>query len=62
VGTRNIKAWQLVTKAYDLSDSYIKSNIFEARRLAETALELDTNYCFAWVTLGWTYWQEAYCA
>lgn len=60
-GTQNVKAWQLCLAATDLQDSYIKANVLEARRISAQALELDPDYCYARVTLGWTYWQEIYC-
>ena len=60
-GTRSIKAWLLCLAATDLQDSYIKENVLEARRLANKALQLDSNYCYAWVILGWAHWQDIYC-
>ena len=59
-GTRDIKAWELVLNASDLQDSYIHQNILESRIMINAALEIDPGYCFAWVSLGWSYWQEAY--
>jgi len=49
-----------VLNASELQDSYVHQNILEARNLINTALEIDPEYCFAWVSLGWIYWQEAY--
>ena len=60
-GTTSVNAWEYCTQAADLTDSYIRENVAEARRLAKLSLEIDPEYCFAWVILGWTYWQEAYC-
>jgi len=59
-GTGNIKAWELVLTAVDLQDTYIQKNILEARSMALEAIRLDPNYPYAWVCLGWTYWQEIY--
>jgi TolB-like protein/DNA-binding SARP family transcriptional activator/Tfp pilus assembly protein PilF len=59
-GTTNIKAWQLTLEAVDLQDTYIRENILEARALAKEATRLDPGYPYAWVSLGWTYWQEVY--
>ncbi len=60
-GTGNINAWVNCLAATDLQDSYIKDNVMEARRLAQSALQLDSAYTYAWVILGWTHWQEIYC-
>jgi TolB-like protein/lipoprotein NlpI len=59
-GTTNVKAWQLTLEAIDLQDTYIQKNILEARNLAKQAIELDPDYPYAWVSLGWSYWQEVY--
>jgi adenylate cyclase len=58
--TTNVKAWQLTLEAIDLQDTYIQKNILEARNLAKQAIELDPDYPYAWVSLGWSYWQEVY--
>ncbi|HUV21362.1 MAG TPA: tetratricopeptide repeat protein [Gammaproteobacteria bacterium] len=60
-GTRNVKAWELVLLAGDLQDSYIQQNVMDARKMILQAIELDPNYAYARVALGWTHWQEAYC-
>ena len=59
-GTSNVRAWELIMTAVDLGDTYIRRNILDARRMAEQAIELDPAYPYAWIALGWTYWQEAY--
>jgi len=58
-GTKSVKAWELVSMAWDLQDSYIKDNMLEARRQVDKALQLDPEYSTAWVVLGWTHWQAA---
>ncbi len=58
--TENLKAWECCIRAGELADSYITSNILEARRLIAIALAEDPNYSTAWATLGWINWQEAY--
>jgi len=58
-GTRSIKAWELVSMAWDLQDSYIEDNMLKARRQVDKALKLDPEYSAAWVVLGWTHWQAA---
>ena len=59
-GTTSIKAWQLTLAAIDLQDTYIRENILEARSMAKQAIDLDPAYPYAWVVLGWTFWQEVY--
>jgi TolB-like protein/predicted Zn-dependent protease len=59
MGTRSIKAWELVSMAWDLQDSYIKDNMLKAQQLINEALKLDPEYSAAWVVLGWTHWQAA---
>jgi|GEM_PF-429804 len=59
-GATSIKAWELTLAAVDLADTYIRQNILDARAMVNEAIQLDPDYAFAWITLGWTYWQEAY--
>jgi TolB-like protein/Tfp pilus assembly protein PilF len=59
-GATSIRAWELTLAAVDLQDSYIRRNILEAREMARQAIELDPGYAYAWITYGWTFWQEAY--
>ena len=59
-GTTNIKVWELTLTAVDLQDTYIQQNIVAARALLQQAIALDPDYCYAWIFLGWTHWQEAY--
>jgi tetratricopeptide (TPR) repeat protein len=59
-GTTNVKAWELTLTAIDLTDTYIRQNILDARAMIKQALELDPGYPYAWVLLAWTYWQEVY--
>jgi TolB-like protein/cytochrome c-type biogenesis protein CcmH/NrfG len=59
-GATSIRAWEMTLAAVDLSDTYIRQNILDARAMVNEAIRLDPNYAYAWITLGWTYWQEAY--
>ncbi|MDH3448188.1 MAG: tetratricopeptide repeat protein [Gammaproteobacteria bacterium] len=59
-GTSNIKAWELTLTSIDLADTYIRQNILDARAMAKEAVELDPDYAYAWISLGWTFLQEAY--
>lgn len=58
-GTTNIKAWERVVRAYPLADDHIKEHNVEAQRLAGEAVQIDPDYENAWVTLGWTHWEDA---
>jgi TolB-like protein/Tfp pilus assembly protein PilF len=60
VGTNSIKAWELALTAVDLQDTYIQQNIIDSRAMLKRAIDLDPGYCYAWIFLGWTHWQEAY--
>ena len=59
-GTSNVRAWEMVMTAVDLQDTYIHDNIHRAQALLRQATELDPNYAYAWVALGWTHVQEAF--
>ncbi len=59
-GATDIKAWELTMAAVDLQDTYIRQNLLEARALATEATRLDPGYAYAWISLGWTFWQEYY--
>lgn len=59
-GATDIRAWELTMAAVDLQDTYVWQNILNARALATEATELDPGYAYAWISLGWTYWQEYY--
>ncbi|MDH3694363.1 MAG: tetratricopeptide repeat protein [Gammaproteobacteria bacterium] len=58
-GTKNVTAWELVTRAKFLVESHVRDNAMVARQLLNQALELDKNYSAAWTSLGWVYWEEA---
>ena len=60
-GATSIKAWELTLAAVDLAETYIRQNIIDARALTREAIQIDPDYAYAWINLGWTYWQEAYC-
>jgi len=59
-GATSIKAWELTMAAVDLAETYIRQNILDARAMTREAIQLDPDYAYAWINLGWTYWQEAY--
>jgi TolB-like protein/Tfp pilus assembly protein PilF len=58
-GTSNIEAWEKIIRAFPLTDHHVREHNAEARRLADEAVRLDPTYATAWVTLGWTHWEDA---
>ena len=58
-GTNSVEAWQHFVKAKELQDRLSATHLFDARRSAEHALELDPNYAVAWAILGFSYYREA---
>ncbi len=58
--TSSLKAWEYEMRAMALSDTYVKENFIEARRLIAIALEEDPNYPRAWQAKGWIEWQEGF--
>jgi len=57
-GTNDIRAWELCARSTELFMRFNTSDYQEARRLAQQAVEIDSNYAYAWATLGFTYWWE----
>jgi TolB-like protein len=53
-GTRNFEAWQCMSQAWDQWYQQNRLGAFEARRLAERAVELDPDYAAAWGLIAWT--------
>ena len=53
--TRNLEAWECVRRAMELLNSGTPEAPKQALQLCEKALNLDTDYVMAWVTLGWTH-------
>jgi TolB-like protein len=58
-GTNDVEAWQNLVKARELQDRLSATHLFESRRFAKRALELDPNYAYAWAILGFSYYREA---
>jgi len=56
--TENLKAWALAVEAHGLLETYARENVAKARELFQKAVELDSNYAYAWTYLGWTYWVD----
>ncbi len=57
-GTNNIEAWQLCVRATELFMRFNSSDYLDARALAEKAIARDSNFAYAWATLGFTYWWD----
>lgn len=58
-GTKNLEAWECIRLGSELANRLTPETRLEARNLFQKALDLDPNYAFAWVALGWTYFHEA---
>jgi adenylate cyclase len=56
--TDNLKAWALAVRAHGLFETYRKDDNAKARELFKKAIELDSNYTYAWTYLGWTHWVD----
>lgn len=59
--TSKFAAWEILLRANDLVNRYIREDNLEARRCAEEALRIDPEYASAWAELGWTHWEDVYC-
>lgn len=57
--TANIEARELILRADEENDRFVREANLESRLLAEKALQLDPAYASAWTVLGWTYWEDA---
>lgn len=53
--TNNLEAWAYAVKGYSLYESITKDDNAMAQRLFEKAIELDSEYAWAWTCLGFTY-------
>jgi adenylate cyclase len=54
-GTQNVEAWSCVRQAMDFTNTGTPESVREARKLCEKALQLDPEYAFGWVVLGWAH-------
>ena len=57
--TKNLEAWALASKSFDVIQRFTEEDTARAKELAEKAVELDPQYGFAWSLLAWTYFHEA---
>ena len=51
----NLTAWDLVLQGMALANKHTDDNYESARRLFQSAIELDSNYTDAWSGLAWSY-------
>jgi TolB-like protein/tetratricopeptide (TPR) repeat protein len=58
-GTDNLEAWECIVRGNELMIRHSRGDNKEARRLAERALILDSNYANAWVLSGFTHFEDA---
>lgn len=59
-GTRDVRAWEMITRATELKDKEIFEDNLQGRLLAEEALNIDPTYARAWVVLGLLHWNDAF--
>ena len=57
--TDSFEAWSQVIKGFSLLDRVTKADLLKARKLFESAINLDPDYAYAWTLLAWTYTIEA---
>jgi hypothetical protein len=53
--TDNFEAWGYAVKAYSLAKRLDRESIYRARELAQNAIDLDSDYGYAWATLAATH-------
>ena len=58
--TSNIEVWERLVRADELSNSLVKTDNLEARRLVEEAIQIDPESVTAWTELGWSHWADVY--
>lgn len=51
-GTNSVEAWICLVRGFEALDKQRKHDLIEARKMAQTAIELDPNYVSAWVLLA----------
>ena len=59
-GTRNLEAWSNLVKGSQISVRLTPSDMDEAQRLFQRAVDLDPNYTSAWHQLATTYFQQGF--
>jgi adenylate cyclase len=59
IGTKNVKAWELLMQALPLLDSLVRDDALAARPLLEQAIAIDENYSDAWTMFGYMHWEES---
>jgi adenylate cyclase len=58
-GTRNLEAWENLVKASQAYFRFTPADVSEAQKLAQRAVDLDSNYVAAWQILAFTYFTQA---
>jgi adenylate cyclase len=57
--TKNLEAWGYAAKAASFYPRGTREDNAKARELLKQAVEIDSNYAFAWTALAWTHWFDA---
>ena len=58
-GAPKLEAWRLVLQGTEAQYSFHAESLLRARKLAQRASEIDSDYASAWILLSATYWYEA---
>jgi len=58
-GTRNLEAWENLVKATQTYFRFNPTDVSEAQKLAQRAVDLDPNYTAAWQVLAFIYFDQA---
>lgn len=58
--TNNLHAWSYAVRAWSLFQHFTGSDNAKAQELTQRAIELDPEYAWAWTTLAWTFWYDAF--
>ena len=54
-GTQNLEAWSCIRQGMELTNAGTPESVREAKKLCDKALQLDPDYAFGWVVLGWAH-------
>ncbi len=57
--TKNLEAWGYAVKAASIYPKGTRDDNAKARELLKQAVQIDSNYAFAWTALAWTHWFDA---
>jgi TolB-like protein/two-component SAPR family response regulator len=56
--TKNVQAYQLGRRGYDLWHEHNRFSLAECLRFNQEAVRIDPNYAHGWSNIGWVHWQR----